>query len=111
MQQVEAVGALGALAQDTRLTVFRELVAAHSPVDEESGLSAGELAQRLGVGASALSFHLKELAWNQWVVSRRVGRSVIYSANLQTMQRMVAFLLQDCCAGRCGTDQTLISEE
>ena len=56
MQLAEAVGALSALAQDTRLTVFRELINAHSPCAQECGLSAGELAQRLGVSASALSF-------------------------------------------------------
>ena len=101
MQQVDVVGALSALAQDTRLMVFRELVKAHSAIVAERGLSAGELSKRLGVSASALSFHLKELTWNKWVVSRRVGRSIIYSANLQTMQQLVTFLLTDCCAGHC----------
>ena len=101
MQLTETVGALSALAQDTRLTVFRELINAHSPCAQECGLSAGELAQRLGVSASALSFHLKEVTWNKWVVSRRVGRSIIYSANLQTMQQLVTYLLADCCARHC----------
>ena len=101
MQLAEAVGALSALAQDTRLTVFRELINAHSTCAQECGLSAGELAQRLGVSASALSFHLKELTWNNWVVSRRAGRSIIYSANLQTMQQLVTYLLADFCAGHC----------
>ena len=57
MQLAEAVGALSALAQDTRLAVFRELINAHAPCAQECGLSAGELAQWLGVSASALSFH------------------------------------------------------
>ena len=101
MQLAEAVGALSALAQDTRLAVFRELINAHAPCAQECGLSADELAQRLGVSASALSFHLEELTWNKWVVSRRAGRSIIYSANLQTMQQLVTYLLADCCAGHC----------
>ena len=63
MDASDVIGALGALAQDTRLKLFRELVKAHAPDPDEAGLSAGALAKRLGIGASALSFHLKEMQW------------------------------------------------
>lgn len=95
------VGALAALAQETRLQAFRELVRAHSPDPETGGLAAGELADRLGVAASTLSFHLKEMSWANLISSRKEGRSVIYKANLNVMQSLVAYLLEDCCGGAC----------
>ena len=115
MEIERVVSALSALAQETRLKVFRELVKEHSPnascggssdaSESPGGLAAGELAKRLGVGASSLSFHLKEMQWNGLVNSRKEGRSIIYSANLPAMQGLLAYLLEDCCGGACGAAQ------
>ena len=111
MEIERVVSALSALAQETRLNVFRELVKEHQPSlncdspDHDGGLPAGELATRLGVSASSLSFHLKEMQWNGLVNSRKEGRSVIYSANLPAMQGLLAYLLEDCCGGACGAAQ------
>jgi len=102
MDNESAVNALGALAQPTRLAIFRELVKAHSPVAEQRGLAAGELSKKLDVSASSLSFHLKEMQWNGLVCSQKIGRSVVYQASFGRMQALVSFLLEDCCAGTCG---------
>ena len=111
MEIERVVSALSALAQETRLKVFRELVKEHDPADRTGGLPAGELASRLGVGASSLSFHLKEMQWNGLVSSRKEGRSVIYSANLPAMQSLLAYLLEDCCGGACGAAQWSITTD
>ncbi len=95
------VAALSALAQETRLRVFRELVKAHDTAPGKGGLAAGELSDALGVAASTLSFHLKEMQWSDLVTARKKGRSVIYKANLTAMQNLVAYLLDDCCRGAC----------
>lgn len=113
MEIERVVSALSALAQETRLKVFRELVKVHNPDascggdcgEMVVGLAAGELANRLDVSASSLSFHLKEMQWNGLVNSRKEGRSVIYSANLPAMQGLLAYLLEDCCGGACGAAQ------
>ncbi|MEQ9520484.1 MAG: metalloregulator ArsR/SmtB family transcription factor [Parvibaculum sp.] len=96
-----AIEALAALAQDTRLEIFRALVRAHSPRSEEAGLSAGALATQLGVAAPTLSFHLKELTHAGLLASRRDGRSIIYTANFATMRALTAYLIEDCCQGAC----------
>ncbi len=114
MEIERVVSMLSALAQDTRLKVFRELVKACEPGcgADGGGLPAGELAERLNVSASSLSFHLKEMQWNELVHSRKEGRSVIYTANLAAMQNLMAYLLEDCCAGACGVANWLkLSEE
>lgn len=103
MKMETAIAALSALAQETRLAIFRALVRAHSPVEGEGGLAAGDIAEALGVAPATLSFHLKELAHAGLVTSRREGRSVIYKAALDSMLSLTNFLLQDCCQGACGT--------
>ena len=90
-----AVNALAALAQETRLSAYRALVAAG-----EAGLPAGELATRLDVPPATLSFHLKELAHAGLVSSRSEGRFVIYSADYAVMTALIAYLSEDCCGGR-----------
>lgn len=102
MKSNDAITALAALAQETRLQAFRELVKAHDPEPDAGGLAAGELARRLGVPAPTLSFHLKELHRAGLVHSSKRGRSVIYQAGLDTMQSLAGYLLEDCCGGACG---------
>ena len=80
--------------------IFRELVKAHEP-GESGGLPAGQLASKLGIPAPTLSFHLKEMSRSKLVTSRRQGRSIIYKANLISMQHLCAYLLEDCCGGAC----------
>ena len=103
MEMETAVTALSALAQETRLTIFRALVRAHSPREGEGGLAAGEIAEALGVAPATLSFHLKELTHAGLIVQRREGRSLIYKADLSAMLGLTAYLLDDCCQGACGT--------
>ncbi len=95
MDTKQAIDALGALAQETRLQVFRLLVAAGP-----AGRPAGEIAGELGAPASTLSFHLAYLSRAGLVVSRRESRSIIYSANFDGMRGLLDFLTQDCCKGR-----------
>ena len=97
MKTTEAVFALAALAQDTRLEVFRLLVQQGA-----SGLAAGEIAEHLGVSPATLSFHLKELAHAKLVTSRQDGRFVFYTANFSAMNGLVAFLTENCCAADGG---------
>lgn len=89
-----AVRRLSALAQDSRLEVFRQLVQAGEP------LAAGEIGQRVGVPASTLSSHLNVLANADLVKRRRRSRSILYEANYEAMHELIAFLLEDCCQGR-----------
>ncbi len=94
MKIESAVEALAALAQESRLEVFRLLVQVGS-----EGLAAGALGERLGITPATLSFHLKVLAHAQLVKSRTEGRFVIYSANYAEMDRLIAYLTEHCCAG------------
>lgn len=103
MKMETAVAALGALAQDTRLSIFRALVRAHSPKASEGGLAAGEIGEAVGVAPATLSFHLKELSRAGLVASRREGRSIIYKAEIARMTNLLEFLLKDCCQGTCGS--------
>lgn len=88
------VRALGALAHDSRLAIFRALVVAGP-----QGLPAGEIAQQLGLAPSSLSFHLKDLSHADLVKSRQDGRFVIYTANFDAMTSLIGFLTENCCAG------------
>lgn len=89
------VRALAALAQDSRLEVFRLLVQAGP-----EGLPAGEIADRLDIPASTLSFHVKALAHAGLVESRQEGRFIFYSADFSAMNGLLAFLGENCCGGR-----------
>lgn len=102
MEMETAIATLAALAQETRLAIFRALIRAHSLTDGEGGLPAGEIAEALGIAPATLSFHLKELSRGGLVSSRREGRSIIYKAELNAMRRLTEFLLEDCCQGACG---------
>ena len=89
-----AITVLTALAQETRLTIFRMLVQAG-----ESGLSAGQLAKELSIPNATLSFHLKELSHAELVIARQEGRFIFYSANFATMNELLSYLTENCCAG------------
>ena len=90
-----AITALAALAQDSRLRVFRLLVA-HG----RAGLAAGEIARVLGVPHNTMSAHLGVLARAGLVRSRRDGRSVIYAADFAGVRGLLGFLMEDCCRAR-----------
>ena len=94
MKTSEAVAALSALAQGTRLDAFRLLVQAGP-----EGLAAGELAERLGISPPALSFHLKGLTHAGLAKARQDGRYVIYTADFDAMQALLDFLTENCCGG------------
>ncbi len=89
-----AVESLAALAQESRLSVFRLLVRAG-----KDGLAAGVLGEQLGIPSATLSFHLKGLQHAGLVKSRTQGRYVIYSANYAAMDKLIAYLTEHCCAG------------
>ncbi len=95
MNNATAVEALAALAQDSRLAVYRILVQAGP-----DGLAAGVLAERVGVPPNTLSFHLKTLGHARLVATRHSGRFVYYSANYDAMNALIAFLGDNCCGGR-----------
>jgi ArsR family transcriptional regulator, arsenate/arsenite/antimonite-responsive transcriptional repressor len=94
MDQKHAIAALGALAQETRLALFRLLVTCGP-----EGLSAGIIAERLGVAPSSLSFHLQQLVHAGLIRQRRLSRQLIYAADYDTMNGLMAYLTENCCAG------------
>jgi len=94
MEKTDAVGALGALAQDNRLDVFRLLVQAGP-----GGMPAGAVADGLGLAPNTLTFHFDRLRAAGLVTSRRDGRSIIYAARFEAMNELVAFLTENCCGG------------
>jgi ArsR family transcriptional regulator len=89
-----AVEALAALAQESRLTIFRLLVE-----QGPDGLAAGEIAERLKLPGATLSFHLKELARARLVSARQAGRFIYYNANYPAMNRLIDYLTRNCCRG------------
>ena len=92
MKLDSAVDALSALAHQSRLAVFRLLVPEGS-----DGLTAGEIGQRLGIAANALSFHLTRLRYAGLITVRRNGRERIYAAAYDGMQSLMGFLTENCC--------------
>lgn len=94
METTSAVTALSALAHEGRLEVFRLLVKAGDP-----GLPAGEIARATGTRPNTLSSNLNILAGAGLVSSHREGRSIIYRAAYDRMRDLLAFLMEDCCAG------------
>jgi ArsR family transcriptional regulator, arsenate/arsenite/antimonite-responsive transcriptional repressor len=97
MDQKHAIAALGALAQETRLALFRMLVACGP-----EGLPAGIIAERLGVAPSSLSFHLQQLVHAGLITQRRLSRQLIYAAQYGTMNELMGYLTENCCGrGAC----------
>ena len=99
MEKTEAIAALSALAQETRLDIFRLLVEA-GPV----GFPAGRVADALGVPAATLSFHLKELRAAGLIGRHKDGRSLIYSADFATINGLLGYLMENCCQGPARAD-------
>ena len=95
MELKQAVATLSALAQETRLAVFRLLVE-----EGPHGLPAGEIAARLGVTPATLSFHLAQLERAELLSSQRRSRQIVYRVDLEGTRRLLAFLTEDCCQGR-----------
>jgi ArsR family transcriptional regulator len=94
VKAASAVQALGALAQEHRLALFRLLVQAG-----DKGMAAGAIADALGVPNSSLSFHLAQLRGAGLIVQERQHRSLIYRANYPAMNALVGYLMENCCAG------------
>jgi DNA-binding transcriptional ArsR family regulator len=101
MKASEAVSGLAALAQETRLSIYRALVQAGG-----DGLAAGKIAEAVGAPASTLSFHLKELAAAGLVRARQDGRFVIYTADYTAMNELLGFLTEKCCQGSACAPRT-----
>ena len=94
MNETNVVRSLAALAQDLRLRIFRSLVVAG-----KDGLTPGDLGEKLGVAATTLSFHLKELTHSGLVSQERQGRNLIYRASFETMNELLGYLTENCCQG------------
>ncbi|KQQ89053.1 helix-turn-helix transcriptional regulator [Massilia sp. Leaf139] len=100
MNTTTALTALAALAQESRLAVFRLLVQAGP-----EGMAASRIAAGLDIAPSSLSFHLKELTHAGLLAARQEGRFVIYSANVDAMNGLIGYLTENCCGGApCGVD-------
>jgi DNA-binding transcriptional ArsR family regulator len=105
MDSSQAITALGALAQDTRLGAFRLLVK-HEP----EGVAAGELARLLKVPQNTLSTHLALLSQAGLATSERQSRSIIYRVRLEGLRALVSYLLRDCCGGNAALCAPIISD-
>jgi DNA-binding transcriptional ArsR family regulator len=92
MEHSSAVDALSALAHESRLAIYRLLVP-----EGPDGLPAGEIGNRLGIAANALSFHLTRLRYAGLISVRRNGQQMIYAAAYEGMQRLMGFLTDNCC--------------
>jgi ArsR family transcriptional regulator len=97
-----AVSSLSALAQESRLEVFRLLVQ-RGP----AGLAAGEIGHRVGIPATTLSFHLSQLSHAGLVKSHREGRSIIYGADYASMLDLMEFLMKNCCQDKTGAQEAV----
>jgi DNA-binding transcriptional ArsR family regulator len=94
METNDALAALAALAQDSRLAIFRLLVQCGP-----EGMTVGRIAEAVSLPAATLSFHLKELSRAGLLAARQDGRFIIYSANFATMNALLGFLTENCCGG------------
>lgn len=105
MDNTEAIAALAALAQTTRLDTFRLLVER-----EPEGVAAGELARLMAVPQNTMSAHLSILSRTGLVTGERHGRSIIYRANLVRLREVTLFLVKDCCGGRPDVCAPLVAD-
>lgn len=104
MKTPAALLSLSALAQESRLAIFRLLVRTGP-----AGLAASKIAQRLAIPASSLSFHLKELSHAKLIRATPQGRSIIYAAEFATMNGLLAYLTDNCCGGNVCSPVTSVS--
>ena len=108
MDTREVLAALAAIAQESRLGIFRLLVQLGP-----EGMAATKIAEQLDIAPSSLSFHLKELTHARLITSRSEGRFVIYSADTAVMNGLIGYLTENCCGGvpcgpgSCDTPQSL----
>lgn len=93
METKQAITALAAMAQESRLAVFRLLVQTG-----REGLIASKISEQLGIPASSLSFHLKELSHANLLTAKQEGRFITYAANYDTMNFLLAYLTENCCS-------------
>lgn len=106
MKDSQVIAALSALAQESRLGIFRVLVQCGP-----EGMAATKIGDHLSIAPSSMSFHLKELTHAGLIASRNEGRFVIYSANFQTMNGVIGFLTENCCGGNvCTSGSTCTTE-
>jgi DNA-binding transcriptional ArsR family regulator len=106
MESTQALDALAALAQASRLAIYRLLVEAGP-----AGLAAGAIGEKLDLPGATLSFHLAHLVRGGLVKSRQEGRYVIYSADFQSMTALVDFLTENCCGGQaCAPSHSVVSK-
>lgn len=104
---MKATKTLTALAQETRLAIFRMLVQAG-----ELGIPAGEIAKQLNIPNATLSFHLKELVHADLISARQESRFIFYSANFATMNALISYLTENCCTGTpCGVIEVCCDEK
>jgi ArsR family transcriptional regulator, arsenate/arsenite/antimonite-responsive transcriptional repressor len=107
MENKTAVTTLSALAQESRLTIFRTLVQAGP-----DGMAAGKISETTGIPPSSLSFHLKEMSYAEIVNFRQESRYIYYSANFKVMNELLAFLTENCCSGvACGVETPCCEED
>lgn len=105
MESSDAIGALSALAQPTRLDAFRLLVR-HEP----DGIAAGDIAERVKTPQNTMSAHLAILSRSGLIRGERHGRSIVYRADLDAFRALTLFLIKDCCAGSPDLCAPLIAE-
>ncbi len=101
MEAAVVIRALGALAQDHRLAAFRLLVQAGP-----EGMAAGSVSETLGLPASSMSFHLAQLANAGLITQQRQSRSIIYAADYDAMNGLMAYLTENCCSGAACTTES-----
>jgi ArsR family transcriptional regulator len=95
MKNIDAIKAFLALGQETRLNIFRLIVQRG-----DTGLTPGEIIEKLGIANATLSFHLKELLSAELLVVERQSRNLIYRPNANLVQDLSSFLLENCCGGK-----------
>ena len=105
MDNIEAIAALAALAQSTRLDTFRLLVAR-----EPEGVPAGELARLVEIPQNTMSAHLAVLSRARLIVGERHSRSIVYRADLERFREVALYLIKDCCGGRADLCAPLIAD-